>query len=56
MLKMLREYGFWLDRHGANHDLFTNGTEQIAVPRHSDVNEETAKAIIRKLKNDGLPK
>lgn len=32
----------------SNHDHWTNGNEKTTVPRHPDVNEMTAKSIIKK--------
>lgn len=45
--KRLRQYGWWFDRHGGNHDIWTNGEFKVALPRHREINELTAKSIIR---------
>jgi hypothetical protein len=36
-------------RHGANHDIYENLQKNIStqVPRHADINEIVAKAIIK---------
>jgi mRNA interferase HicA len=34
-------------RHGANHDLYELGSVRLTVPRHTEINEITAKGIIR---------
>lgn len=38
--------GFW-SKGGTNHELFTNGDITVAVPRHREVNEITAKKILK---------
>lgn len=43
----LRQAGWWLSWHGGKHDIWTNGEEQEAVPRHNEINEYTAKKIIK---------
>jgi mRNA interferase HicA len=45
--KRLRSLGWHLVRHGARHDVWSDGETEIAVPRHSDINEYTAKAILK---------
>jgi predicted RNA binding protein YcfA (HicA-like mRNA interferase family) len=45
--RRLRELGWRLARHGARHDVWARGEEEIAVPRHVEVNERTAAAILR---------
>jgi len=46
----LQRLGWKLDRHGRRHDIWTNGEYEIAVPRHNEINEYTAKAILREAK------
>jgi mRNA interferase HicA len=36
--KKLKKAGWWLDRHGGNHDIWTNGKITNQVPRHAEVN------------------
>lgn len=48
--KKLSEFGWRLERHGGNHDVWTNGKELEAVPRHAEINEFTAKKILKKAK------
>ena len=43
--------GWWLKRHGGNHDVWTNGEREEQIPRHPEINERLAKAI---LKRNGL--
>ncbi len=49
LIKLLNQNGYYFLRHGANHDLYTNGEKTIPVPRHSEIKERLAKDIIRKL-------
>lgn len=46
--KKLKNAGWYLLAHGGNHDIWTNGTHKEQIPRHNEVNERLAKAIIRK--------
>lgn len=36
-LKVLKQNGWKLDRHGANHDIYTNGKNSEPIPRHGDI-------------------
>lgn len=36
-LKVLKENGWWFDRHGHNHDIYTNGHHSESIPRHGDI-------------------
>ena len=55
MLKRIREAakasGLELSemREGSNHTIFALGGFQFAVPRHNEINEYTAQAIMRDL-------
>ncbi len=48
--KRLQRLGWKLDRHGYRHDIWTNGEYEIAVPRHNEINDYTAKAILKEAK------
>ncbi len=48
LIKKLEEAGFIFERHGSNHDIYKRGNEREEVPRHKEINEKLAKAIIRK--------
>ncbi len=51
VVKELKKNGWSLKREGANHEVWGNGLGQLEyVPRHSDINEYTAKSIIKKSK------
>jgi mRNA interferase HicA len=46
--RRLRGWGWWLDRQGRRHEVWTNGEMTEAVPRHKEIDEGTARSIIRK--------
>lgn len=46
--KKLKKAGWMFLRSGADHDVWTNGEDIEAVPRHREINERLAKAIIKK--------
>ena len=45
-----RKLGWRLQRHGGRHDLWVNaeGTFTESVPRHPEINENLARAILRR--------
>ena len=43
----LKALGWWLLREGGNHEVWTNGLQTQAIPRHREINEWTARAIIK---------
>ncbi|MDX1996311.1 MAG: type II toxin-antitoxin system HicA family toxin [Thermoanaerobaculia bacterium] len=45
--RALRDLGWHLARNGARHDIWARGEHEIPVPRHTEINEYTAKAILR---------
>ena len=49
LLKLFETAGWYLKRNGGNHDLYTNGHEPEAIPRHTDINECLAKELIKRL-------
>lgn len=49
--KKLKELGFVFSHNGGNHDMFKNGSGRvISVPRHREVDEFTAKGILKDAK------
>jgi mRNA interferase HicA len=44
--------GWWLDRHGSNHDIWTNGEVSEPIPRHPEINEMLSKKILKKAENN----
>lgn len=51
LIKKLENNGFVFERHGGNHDIYVKGNVRETIPRHREVNEMLAKAI---LKRNGL--
>lgn len=55
LMKMLRAIASAADvellfvREGGNHEIWTIGGETIVIPRHREVNQRTAEAIITKV-------
>lgn len=48
LIKRLERNGWWLLRHGTNHDVYTNGEISETIPRHAEINERLAKEIIKR--------
>ena len=48
LIKLLKSNGWWLLRNGTNHDIYTNGKVSETTPRHSEIKEQLAIAIIRR--------
>jgi mRNA interferase HicA len=46
--KLFKDNGWYFLRSGANHDVYTNGIDIEMIPRHKEVNEKLAKAIIKR--------
>jgi mRNA interferase HicA len=45
--KRLRCLGWAFSRHGKRHDVWAKGDREIAVPRHNEINEYTARGILQ---------
>ncbi len=54
LIRKITQKGCVLVRHGGKHDWYANHqTGQLqAVPRHREINEHLARAILKALKND----
>lgn len=50
LIKQLENMGFRFDRHGENHDVYKRGKDKEVIPRHGEINERLAKAILRRWK------
>lgn len=48
LIKRLLKAGFRFVRHGGNHDVYMRGNDEEQIPRHKEINELLAKAIIKK--------
>ena len=51
--KQLKAIGWHFLREGGNHEIWTNGVDKILIPRHREIREGTAKAIIKQAKLGG---
>lgn len=48
LIKKLKAAGFVFKEHGGNHDTYKRGTDIEQIPRHKEINEITARNILRK--------
>ena len=48
LIKKFEKNGWWFLREGGNHTIYTNGKNTEQVPRHNEINEITAKSIIKR--------
>jgi len=44
----LRRIGWTFLRHGRRHDIWTDGEREEAIPRHNEINEKLARAILKR--------
>jgi len=52
IVKRLRELGWERLRQGRRHDIWGRGCERLAIPRHAEINEYTAEAIVKEAKGE----
>ena len=50
LIRLFEKAGWRLERNGANHDIYTDGKNSEAIPRHSEINEILARMLIKKWK------
>lgn len=48
LVKRLENGGFVFERHGSNHDVYSKGNIKETIPRHNEINERLAKAILKR--------
>ncbi len=48
LVKKLEKAGFKLTRHGGDHDIYKRGSDEEQIPRHREIDERLARAILRK--------
>lgn len=48
LIKLLENNGWFLERRGANHDIYSNGQKREPIPRHREIDEMLSKAIIKR--------
>jgi mRNA interferase HicA len=47
--KKMAELGWRFLRRGGRHDVWTDGEREEPVPRHREINETLARAILRRI-------
>ena len=54
LIKKIKDMGCIFIRHGGRHDWYYNPKTKMSqpVPRHKEINENLARHIIKKLKNN----
>ena len=50
--RQLRKLGWKLSRRGTRHDIWTRSADKLTVPRHNEINEYTAKSILKYARGD----
>ena len=50
LIKLLKDGGFTFERHGGNHDLYVKGNIKETIPRHKEINDILAQAILKRNK------
>jgi len=50
--RTLRELGWALLRHARRHDIWGRYLERVAIPRHDEINEYTAMAILKEARGE----
>jgi mRNA interferase HicA len=48
LVKKLEASGFKFSRHGGGHDIYKRGTDEEQIPRHKEIDERLARAILRR--------
>ena len=48
--RALRQLGWQFLRHGGKHDVWTDGKREEAIPRHTEIHDKLAQAILRRAK------
>lgn len=48
LIKRLEKGGFLFERHGSDHDIYVRGAEREEIPRHKEIDERLAKAILKR--------
>ena len=48
LIKKLEKAGFRFTRNGGNHDIYARNKDKEKIPRHREINEMLAKAILKK--------
>lgn len=49
VVRFIESHGAKFKRHGGNHDIYVLGKRRTSVPRHNEIDEDTAKGIFKQL-------
>jgi predicted RNA binding protein YcfA (HicA-like mRNA interferase family) len=48
LIKLFEQNGWWFEREGNNHTIYTNGKASEPISRQTEINELLAKKIIKR--------
>ena len=48
LLSKFHQHGWWILRDTGDHTILTNGKETESIPRHCEVKENLAKALVKR--------
>ena len=48
LIKKLKNAGFVFERHGGSHDVLIRGNTKEVIPRHREIDERLARAILKR--------
>ena len=48
LIKKLEKNGWYLDRHGSKHDIYTNGIKREPISRQTEIDEVLARKILKR--------
>ena len=48
LIRKFLKNGWWFERHGGNHDIYTNGTDIEPISHQKEINERLAQKIIKR--------
>ena len=48
LIRLLEKNGWTMAREGSNHTVYVKGSKMEAIPRHAEISELLAKAIIKR--------
>jgi predicted RNA binding protein YcfA (HicA-like mRNA interferase family) len=48
LIRKLEKNGWYFDRHGSKHDIYTNGSKNESISRQTEIDEILAKKILKR--------
>jgi len=48
LIRKLEKNGWWFERHGGNHDIYTNGKDIEPISHQKEIHERLARKIIKR--------